>query len=574
MSLTISQVRSWQPAALTTVSGTLTGHATALAESLGAATAAMRLPLWWGATHDAAELRIAQEADHAAEVRTLLLATADLSADAAAALAAAARSLLSAVDAAVAAGFQVTDDGAVGHPDPTRAEAVAVVAATIRAGLDTAADLDRHYGALLAACETDLAGIRYGQPSVTLADGSRVDPDRVVEQLTTMTPEQRRALLAGLSPEQIRRLVTADPLTMGNLDGVDFAVRIEANDINIRTALIAVEMVGHGDGPRATQLREMLTPAADPHAPEGTEPMVRRQFLAFENTETGRYIEQVGDLLPGVPGAAVMIPGTGSNLNGSDGHRRSAAELARRSGAPVFLYVDGELPQELAPDLRRLVNPLDKLYGIPQALTDLPDTALSPTLAGPMAADLVTFGRELDREIAAAAPGTPTTYIGHSYGGSVLGTAEQLGLNADRTVYASAAGTGIYDGPWRNPNPEVERFSLTAPGDPIHYAQQFGAMVHGGDPDVAEGVTRLDTGHYSGDRPEHQGLVAGMDGHSRYWQDPDSTAFENLVAVIRGDTPSEYVFRSYDMPDLEHARLYARIPWETVKLLVENHPAY
>lgn len=44
-----------------------------------------------------------------------------------------------------------------------------------------------------------------------------------------------------------------------------------------------------------------------------------------------------------------------------------------------------------------------------------------------MAPKLVAFGKTLDAEIDAVAPGAKTTYIGHSYGGSVVGTAEQLG---------------------------------------------------------------------------------------------------------------------------------------------------
>ena len=94
----------------------------------------------------------------------------------------------------------------------------------------------------------------------------------------------------------------------------------------------------------------------------------------------------------------------------------------------------------------------------------------------------MAFGKTLDAEIDAVAPGAKTTYIGHSYGGSVVGTAEQLGLRADRVIYASSAGTGALDTGWHNPNKDVERYSLTAPGDPIHYSQQLPSNPHGGDP--------------------------------------------------------------------------------------------
>ena len=135
----------------------------------------------------------------------------------------------------------------------------------------------------------------------------------------------------------------------------------------------------------------------------------------------------------------------------------------------------------------------------------------------------------------------PTTVVGHSYGGAVVGTAEQLGLRADRVVYASASGTGVGDGEWRNPNPAVQRYSLTPPGDPIQYWQEFGN--HGGDPDDAPGVTRLDSGDYSDGTP-----VAGTGAHSGYLDDEGSGALRNLAAVIAGDEPVPYVEQ---LPDIE-----------------------
>lgn len=169
-----------------------------------------------------------------------------------------------------------------------------------------------------------------------------------------------------------------------------------------------------------------------------------------------------------------------------------------------------------------------------------------------MAPGLVDFGRELDRTLATVAPDAQTTDIGHSYGGSVVGTAEQLGLNADRVIYASSAGTGVLDGPWQNPNPDVQRFSMTAPGDPVHFSQSLGGTQHGGDPDNLPGVRRLDTGLYrSGD---HEGeLVWGPRGHGDYWNDPKSDAFRNMVEVVTGGNQTPYWRRG---PDLVPESLY------------------
>lgn len=50
---------------------------------------------------------------------------------------------------------------------------------------------------------------------------------------------------------------------------------------------------------------------------------------------------------------------------------------------------------------------------------------------------------DVDRTVDATDRAIPVTYIGHSYGGSILGTAEALGMTADRTVYLASAGAGF-----------------------------------------------------------------------------------------------------------------------------------
>lgn len=260
---------------------------------------------------------------------------------------------------------------------------------------------------------------------------------------------------------------------------------------------------------------------------------MERTFLAFENTPHGNMIEILGTIGPNTRNVAVYVPGTNSNLKGSQTNHNSAWNLADQSDGPVILYMDGQLPGGGLID--QYVDPNDD------------NDAMDTTLAKRMAPDLVAFGHELDRTLGVTAPDAKTTFIGHSYGGSVVGTAEQLGLNADRVIYASSAGTGTLDNqPWTNPNPNVERYSLTAPGDPIQNFQGM-ATQHGGDPDTTPGVTRLDTGYYSKNNPDHPGeLVAGMEGHGEYWNDPKSDAFQNMVKVIKGEQPTGYVDRGPD----------------------------
>ena len=126
-----------------------------------------------------------------------------------------------------------------------------------------------------------------------------------------------------------------------------------------------------------------------------------------------------------------------------------------------------------------------------------------------MAPRLVAFSEDIDRVVD---DGVPVTVIGHSYGGSIVGTAEVLGLTSDRTLFLAAAGAGVGvddSGDWHNRNPDVLRFSMTAPGDFIEAVQGIPGGPHGADPDEINGVIRLRTGYYDDGRP-----VSGWEAHS------------------------------------------------------------
>ena len=123
------------------------------------------------------------------------------------------------------------------------------------------------------------------------------------------------------------------------------------------------------------------------------------------------------------------------------------------------------------------------------------------------------------------------TVIGHSYGGSIVGTAEVLGLTSDRTLFLAAAGAGVGvddTGDWHNRNPDVLRFSMTAPGDFIEAVQGIPGGPHGADPDEMRGVIRLGAGDYDDGRP-----MAGWDAHSGMLNRP-SDSWRTILAVITG----------------------------------------
>lgn len=464
--------------------------------------------------------------------------------------------ILSSVEQLRGQGWQVADDGTVSIRPGSALDVFARLSPVNRMVLRAlAAKASAQLKAQLAQFETtdNKVGQQVRDAAAAL---STPDPDQapdpnspkaLVDRLAGMTPDERAAFLAGLSPETLHAMVLADPQVMGNTDGVPFDTRIEANNINIRNALDAELRKQPPDDARVKQLQAMLTPI---EFPPGSGQKVPRKFVGFSTEGNGRMIEMVGEIKPGIKGVGVVVPGTGTNLNGSASNHKAAVELADQSGSPVFLYMGDDFPQDL--------------------LTDATD----PKYAASMAPKLVSFGHEIDRAVGADAPGTPVTYIGHSYGGAIVGTAEQMGLRADRILHASSAGTGILSDGYTNPNPDVQRYSMTAPGDPIGAVQSLprdvtdqqwidsipgiphtvdgqvgnplGGLPAATDPDKIPGVTRLDTGYYGREGPHHGEVIVGQNAHGEYWNDPDSDAFHNMAAVISGGEVTGYVERGIE----------------------------
>ncbi|WP_238419027.1 hypothetical protein [Gordonia sp. 'Campus'] len=515
---TLPELRQWHPQSFADAGIAATDSAAAIDTGVNGSVRAFELAeSWRGVTYTAARQRLSQEQDHAGEVRNVLQMIADEACDAGADLSHARDLVLRIVDAARWSGFAVHDDGTVTHTDADRMRQAADIEGAISHALAAVDTLDERYGGRLEACAADLESMIAGQPEVSLPHGGQLDSDEAVRMLETLTPAQIRDVVERMAPAEVRLLVQANPHVMGNLPGVPFDVRGQANEINIRNALGDEVRSGRGGGRRAQTLRGLLEPATGVELRSG---MVERRFITFVNTPKGRIVEMIGTLRPGTRNTATYVPGTGTDLDSVVGRNRTAAmELARQTGGPVFLYVDGDLPADLV-------------------------AAASPGFAAAMAPRLALFGSELGAEIDRHSPGATTTFVGHSYGGSVVGTAEQLGLAPDRVIYASSAGTGIHD----TPHPGgVDRYSLTFPGDPIHYVQSLPGNPHGHDPDTAPGVIRLDTGTVDVDgRTVDRGLVT----HGAYWHDPDSTAFQNMVKVIIGAEPDVYVPRAPDVPTL------------------------
>lgn len=137
--------------------------------------------------------------------------------------------------------------------------------------------------------------------------------------------------------------------------------------------------------------------------------------------------------------------------------------------------------------------------------------------------------------------GAPVTVVGHSYGGSVVGAAEAAGMHADRILHVESAGAGpgvdsINDYAY----PDTDRYSMTAPGDPIEYAQgtSLDPVGHGADPNELGDVVRLETG-YADVRHPSEGILEGGGAHSGVFN-RGTTAYNNILGVMTGDDVSLY----------------------------------
>ena len=480
----LNQARAWRPDALRRLADWWDQTAYVIhAEASAAARAGQDSgPVWSGASADAARQDAEAFAAEGDAIARALVMAAVAARDGAGQIAAAQVEVEVRVDAAHAEGFLVRDDGS----------AVPVAAPSALLTLMSGGD------AVVAAGILDARGVELSRRITHALDAlGAADEDTARDVRDALDAIDR----------------TADP-ALGNADGAPWDVRIAANRTNIAQAVVE----GLGDrqaSDRTTFYRGLLGEIADP---AGGGHRIDRKILAFDPARDA-LVELNGDLATATS-VAVLIPGMNTTIDGSAGTTESARQFVSATGGQVaaITYLGGPFPGD------------DAVVG---ALAE----AASPRFAIAMAPRLVAFSRAVDTAVDAVAGERgrriPVTYVGHSYGGSILGTAEALGLTADRTLYAAAAGAGFgVDGPddWHDRNPHVLRFSMTAPGDPIQLVQGIPGGPHGADPDEMPGVIHLATGRYDDGR-----LMAGPAAHTDVLSVPGSDAWRNVLAVITGD---------------------------------------
>lgn len=267
----------------------------------------------------------------------------------------------------------------------------------------------------------------------------------------------------------------------------------------------------------------------------------QRMVILFDPRSDGRFAEYSGKL--DAENVSVIVPGTGNDMAGMKDYNERFAGIAadHPDDTAVITWLGGDMPDAIGADAPKNSYTSDNGHR------------------------LVTFVEGL-RTVGEA---EWLTLVGHSAGGAVVGFADKYGVEADAVLHVASAGTGtgisdasMYpshtwagsDGPER----EVQRFSQTAPGDPIIWAQRAGQIDdaldkvglglpedigHGYNPDTTPGFTSLDTGVWLVDTEARGGsfeagdLLEGTLSHD-YVIRPGTTSWQNIIGVIRADWDS------------------------------------
>lgn len=355
--------------------------------------------------------------------------------------------------------------------------------------------------------------------------------------------EQRRLdardLFEGLGGEQAAILAMMFPSTVGNLPGVPFDQRADANTVRIVVAL-EDEQDELGDLKDQHEHNQgdwdfLGRNNDDLDGPIGEsedlidlyESILRddRQILYFDPSGDGAMAELHDPIDSSTRNVGVLVPGTTAELSNFDGNAKRSRTFSDNNSAgelSMITWMGGDLPDSI--------------------VADAPFANYSVAL-GPGLAD---FSHDVRLEIDRAGSEAQVTYAGHSYGGAAVGRSELHGLDADRVLHIESAGMGhdVEDADDLSSSQSgVDRYSMTAPGDIIGETQgtQVGDNIgHGADPDEFEGTTRLHTGDKVDGSPN-----TGLNSHTTVFE-VGSDAWQNMYGVFTGGTVETYRSPHYE----------------------------
>lgn len=370
----------------------------------------------------------------------------------------------------------------------------------------------------------------------------------------------KRALLEGLTDEQRKWIALLAADSVGHLASAPFAMRNNANHVRMSAGLnqldgeIAAEnarivelqrewdeyrqdmdemseigaspLTGAGpavppprpsldDGsPSSARLRELEAMRDAVGERVGSNPSVQSTVLWFDALGPGgegEIVEMFGSL-EGAENVGVIVPGTthGMHKLGGVGGNTERTQSFQGETTPMITWMGADLPDEVASD------------------------APFNHYAKDAAPQLAAFTDQLHAEVQALGVEADIAVAGHSYGGSVLGTAAANGLRADRIFHIESAGGGVgVDSPDDYTNLDADDvYVMTDDDDAINYSQGIGVggIGHGVDPDM------MDAHHvYTGDLEDGTEIEGATASHSDVFLE-DSDAWVSMEGFFsRGD---------------------------------------
>ena len=357
-------------------------------------------------------------------------------------------------------------------------------------------------------------------------------------------------------------LIDKFPMTIGNLNGIPFGYRAKANTINIDNHLadinaqiadleaeLAANPMFFGDtwvttwpvdligakvnllaDLRQTQLslRNIRFGEAIPPNHPATRPThvvafdpERHSIITFHGT-----FGPDGHVSPNIRNIGIHVPGTGTRISNFYGVNTSARNMFKASNqmnsgsidTGIFAFGGGVFPQNLI-------------------------QATSSNWAQNMAPALLGFAAAAQRH-RTGPEGVRLTVSGHSYGGTVIGFAQQLGMRPNAVLHIASKGVGnsieSVKGIHPNSNNTVY-YSMMAETDFINFFQGVEFLHFGGGRSSLEyPFVRVATG-FLYTRDSEGNLIRGdsiaslglFGSHSTLFE-PDSTSLHNIAAVITG----------------------------------------
>lgn len=385
------------------------------------------------------------------------------------------------------------------------------------------------------------------------------------------TPRQNAAWWDRLTELQQEYVLEHHPDMVGNLDGVPFGVRDEANRQlveqrreelegqmeELQRDLEAAERSGSpgqvytGSESRRVEreIEALQAQIEELEAIEAQAGLPDHHVLGvdFGNVRAEAIIAQ-GDL-DTASHVATFTPGLTSTVHSMAGYGGELADIRAQSALALVDQMSAEEIQAAGGPEAAARKALADVAVVTWMGYQAPQTSVDSVLSGGSVAlegaaeaggtALADFHRGID---AVRGGGVDLTALGHSYGSTTLGNAlQQEGTGVDRAGFFGSPGLGVTDlGDLHLP--EGGAYYAEAKWDGVGDLGRFGT-----DPSYLEGVNHMSTGPQVGPT----GPLEEVTGHTDYLVDGSTSAY-NLAQLI---TRPDGIIEGRDFGPLDHLRI-------------------